>query len=41
MKILVIEDEADQADNLDFIYSQIKNLRKKFLASHADVDFGE
>ncbi|WP_286895579.1 MULTISPECIES: response regulator transcription factor [Sphingobacterium] len=34
-------DNTDQADNLDFIYSQIKNLRKKFLASHADVDFGE
>ncbi len=32
-------DNTDQADNLDFIYSQIKNLRKKFLASHADVDF--
>ncbi|WP_373564821.1 winged helix-turn-helix domain-containing protein [Sphingobacterium sp. E70] len=25
-------DNTDQADNLDFIYSQIKNLRKKFLA---------
>jgi len=32
-------DNTDQADNLDFIYSQIKNLRKKFLASNADIDF--
>ncbi|MGB3063221.1 response regulator transcription factor [Sphingobacterium thalpophilum] len=32
-------DNTDQADNLDFIYSQIKNLRKKFLAKQADVDF--
>ncbi len=32
-------DNTDQADNLDFIYSQIKNLRKKFLGNHADVDF--
>lgn len=32
-------DNTDQADNLDFIYSQIKNLRKKFLAKKAEVDF--
>lgn len=32
-------DNTDQADNLDFIYSQIKNLRKKFLANQATVDF--
>jgi len=32
-------DNTDQADNLDFIYSQIKNLRKKLLAKQADVDF--
>ncbi|GAA4175320.1 response regulator transcription factor [Sphingobacterium ginsenosidimutans] len=32
-------DNTDQADNLDFIYSQIKNLRKKFLAEKAEVDF--
>lgn len=31
-------DHADQADNLDFIYSQIKNLRKKLKDSHADFD---
>lgn len=32
-------DNTDQADNLDFIYSQIKNLRKKFLVKQANVDF--
>ncbi|WP_343563146.1 response regulator transcription factor [Sphingobacterium sp.] len=32
-------DNTDQADNLDFIYSQIKNLRKKFLIRKAEVDF--
>ncbi|WP_418359285.1 response regulator transcription factor [Sphingobacterium detergens] len=32
-------DNTDQADNLDFIYSQIKNLRKKFLLKKAEVDF--
>ncbi|RKO68902.1 DNA-binding response regulator [Sphingobacterium puteale] len=32
-------DNTDQADNLDFIYSQIKNLRKKFLTKQANVDF--
>lgn len=31
-------DHADQADNLDFIYSQIKNLRKKLKEAHADFD---
>ncbi|MFD2969764.1 response regulator transcription factor [Sphingobacterium bambusae] len=32
-------DDADQADSLDFIYSQIKNLRKKLKDSHAEIDF--
>ena len=32
-------DNTDQADNFDFIYSQIKNLRKKFLATKAGIDF--
>lgn len=32
-------DDADQADNLDFIYSQIKNIRKKLKESKATVDF--
>ena len=32
-------DEADQSDNLDFIYSQIKNLRKKLKQVQAQVDF--
>lgn len=31
-------DHADQADNLDFIYSQIKNLRKKLKDANADFD---
>lgn len=31
-------DHADQADNLDFIYSQIKNLRKKLKEANADFD---
>lgn len=31
-------DNADQADNLDFIYSQIKNLRKKLKEAKADFD---
>lgn len=31
-------DHADQADNLDFIYSQIKNLRKKLKDAQADFD---
>ncbi len=30
-------DEIDQADNLDFIYYQIKNLRKKLDDSNAEV----
>ena len=30
-------DQIDQADNFDFIYYQIKNLRKKLLESRADV----
>ena len=31
-------DHIDQADNLDFIYSQIKNLRKKLKFAHAECD---
>lgn len=31
-------DHADQADNLDFIYSQIKNIRKKMKDAGADID---
>lgn len=31
-------DHADQADNLDFIYSQIKNLRKKLKDAGAELD---
>lgn len=31
-------DHADQADNLDFIYSQIKNIRKKMKEAGADID---
>lgn len=31
-------DHADQADNLDFIYSQIKNLRKKLKDAGAVLD---
>lgn len=31
-------DHADQADSLDFIYSQVKNLRKKLKDQQADVD---
>lgn len=31
-------DSVDQVDNLDFIYSQIKNLRKKLKEEEADVD---
>lgn len=31
-------DHTDQADNLDFIYSQIKNIRKKLKESAADMD---
>ncbi|PRD48398.1 response regulator transcription factor [Sphingobacterium haloxyli] len=32
-------DDADQSDNLDFIYSQIKNLRRKLKNYQAEVDF--
>lgn len=32
-------DNIDQADNLDFIYSQIKNLRKKLKENEAEIDF--
>lgn len=32
-------DYIDQADRLDFIYSQIKNLRKKLKENNADIDF--
>lgn len=31
-------DHADQADNLDFIYSQIKNIRKKMKDAGAEID---
>ena len=31
-------DHVDQADNLDFIYSQIKNIRKKLKDANADMD---
>ncbi|UIR54723.1 response regulator transcription factor [Sphingobacterium sp. SRCM116780] len=31
-------DHIDQADSLDFIYSQIKNLRKKLKDNHAQLD---
>lgn len=32
-------DDADQSDNLDFIYSQIKNLRRKLKNHEAEIDF--
>jgi DNA-binding response OmpR family regulator len=32
-------DYIDQADSLDFIYSQIKNLRKKLKNSNSEADF--
>lgn len=31
-------DYIDQADSLDFIYSQIKNLRKKLKSAEAEID---
>lgn len=31
-------DRIDQADDFEFIYSQIKNLRKKLKDSHAEID---
>lgn len=31
-------DHIDQADNFDFIYSQVKNLRKKMKATGSDVE---
>lgn len=31
-------DNVDQADNLDFVYYQIKNLRKKLQESNADIE---
>jgi len=31
-------DHSDQADNLDFIYSQIKNIRKKLKDADAEAD---
>ena len=31
-------DNIDQADNFDFIYAQIKNLRKKLQAAGADIE---
>ena len=30
-------DDIDQADSLDFIYSQIKNLKKKLITHHAEA----
>ncbi|NQD72225.1 response regulator transcription factor [Sphingobacterium shayense] len=32
-------DDADQSENFDFIYSQIKNLRKKLKETNAEIDF--
>lgn len=32
-------DMIDQSDNFDFIYYQIKNIRKKLIAANADIDF--
>lgn len=31
-------DNTDQADNLDFVYYQIKNLRKKLIESNAEIE---
>jgi DNA-binding response OmpR family regulator len=31
-------DQIDEADNFEFIYSQIKNLRKKLKDSHAEIE---
>lgn len=31
-------DQTDEADNLDFIYSQIKNLRKKLKEGNAEIE---
>lgn len=31
-------DHTDYADNLDFVYSQIKNLRKKLLEARAEIE---
>lgn len=31
-------DDTDQADNLDFVYYQIKNLRKKLQESQAEIE---
>ncbi|MCY1385101.1 hypothetical protein D9M69_734420 [compost metagenome] len=31
-------DNIDQADSLDFIYSQVKNLRKKLKENHSAAD---
>ena len=32
-------DNIDQADGLDFIYSQINNLRKNLKDNNAEIDF--
>lgn len=32
-------DDIDQVDSLDFIYSQVKNLRKKLKSLGAEIDF--
>ncbi|MUH34723.1 DNA-binding response regulator [Zobellia amurskyensis] len=31
-------DNSDEADNFDFVYYQIKNLRKKLQSAHADIE---
>lgn len=33
-------DNIDQSDNFDFIYYQIKNLRKKLQSAHANIEIG-
>lgn len=31
-------DDIDQTDNFDFIYAQIKNIRKKMKDNNADIE---
>ena len=31
-------DHIDQADNFDFVYAQMKNLRRKLQAAGADIE---
>ena len=33
-----IQENIEMADNLDFIYSQIKNLRKKLKEANSEAD---